>query len=195
MGTFLVAFGAASLALLGNYLMHLVQTKTAVRAERRAFVRELHAETVRLVVDLDLFVRSLRGDAIAGPIGESKDRRSPRTIVDEDWEDDLLKRLRQVEYGHPDPDVRDAAEQVDDDMWMYITMAVSALEVLGRRPRTLEERSKVVSAIDAGMKGLRQAVYAAPHRQVPKIRYDGSQRAPRTLRALAENSDGNASVK
>jgi len=50
--TFIAALAAALLALVGNYFMLGLQTRARVREELRAFVRELHDETVALVVDL-----------------------------------------------------------------------------------------------------------------------------------------------
>jgi hypothetical protein len=116
---------AAALALLGNYLLLRFQTKTKVREERRAFVRELHSHTVDMVVDLDLFVRSLRSAVITGTTSDEH-REQVKEIIESRWEGDLLRRVRRARYGHPDPDVRRAAEHMDDVMWPFIVTASSA---------------------------------------------------------------------
>lgn len=67
-----------------------LQTKEKVREERRAFVRELHPSSVDLVVDLDLFVRSIRAAGVAGAHDEAK----VRATIEAGWKNDLLRRFR-----------------------------------------------------------------------------------------------------
>jgi hypothetical protein len=43
--------------------------------------------------------------------------------VEEKWEGDLVRRTRRIQFGHPDPEVRSAAEKVED---AFIPLVVSA---------------------------------------------------------------------
>jgi hypothetical protein len=144
---------------------------------------------VDLVVDLDLFVRSIRGDVIAG----AHDEAGARAKIDADWEGDLLRRVRRVRFGHPDPDVRDAADGVDNAMWIYIIAAGLKLDPPAPLPDySVEERRVISFEMEAALKELRRAVYLAPNRDVPAmIRFDGSNYPSRLSRALEqEETDG-----
>ena len=188
--TFIAALAAALLALVGNYFMLGLQTRARVREELRAFVRELHDETVALVVDLDLFVRATRGAALAGCERESE-LQETRDRIEREWEGDLLRRVRKVRYGHPDADVRDASERLDDDMWPFIVMARSPYrEEVGipLPPKTPQQRSEATRAVDEAMVVLRRTVYAAPHHDVSPVRYAGMEIPSRLSRALARDA-------
>lgn len=182
---------AAGLALAGNYVLLRFQTQTKVREERRQFVRELHRETVDLVVDLDLWARSLRASAVAGAT-DADDVAQAEEIIQSGWERDLLRRVRRARFGHPDPDVRDAAEAVDDEIWPFIIMARSPEKESGSFPptKTPEARQRVVKSLDGAMVELRRATYAAPHRDVPGIRYTGAELPSRLARAMADDRRG-----
>lgn len=179
---FLTALGAAALALAGNYLMLTFQTRQAVRAERRAFVRDLHAETVDLVVDLALFVRSLAARVVTSP-NSPAEAKAARDQVEQRWEGDLMRRVRRAEFGHPDPDVREAAEQLFDDMWPFIVAAGHCVDDRFAGKREPGEGARAWDTVRDSLAELRRAVYAAPHRDVPAIRYDGAERPPRVARA------------
>jgi hypothetical protein len=186
--TLAAAMLAAALALVGNYVLLRFQTQTKVREERRQFVRELHGDTVDLLVDVDLFVRSLRSSAVAGTTNSENVARV-REVIQVGWEGDLLRRVRRARFGHPDPDVRDAAERVDDEMWPFIVMASSPERERGAFPhtKTPEERLQAVRNLESAMVELRRAVYGAPHRDVPAIRYTGAELPSRLARALDDN--------
>ena len=179
---------AAALALLGNYLLLRFQTKTKVREERRAFVRELHSDTVDLVVDLDLFVRSLRSAVITGTTSEEH-REQTKEIIESRWEGDLLRRVRRARFGHPDPDVRRAAEHLDDVMWPFVVTASSPDQEPDSFPptKTEEERRTVKEDIEQALVELRRSVYAAPHRDVPEIDYSGQEIPSHFWRSVAKD--------
>lgn len=179
---------AAVLALVGNYLLLRVQTTVKVREERRAFVRELHADTVDLVVDLDLFVRSLRATVLIGTKSEDEGNHT-RELIESQWEGNLLRRVRRARFGHPDPDVRRAAENMDDVMWPFIVMADSPQQEEGPFPptKTEEQRRTAKDEIEAALVELRRSVYAAPHRDVPEIDYSGAEIPSRFWRAVAQD--------
>lgn len=173
---------AAAIALLGNWLLLRFQTKAKVRAERRAFVRDLHPTTVDLVVDLDLFVRSIRSDVIGG----ATDRSAVKQRIEAAWEGDLLRRVRRARFGHPDPDVRDAADGVEGHMWTYITTAMKEEQPPPPiKPLSEDQRGIISQEMEAVLKELRRAVYVAPNRDVPReIRYDGSNYQGQISRAF-----------
>lgn len=181
---------AAVLTLIGNRLMLSFQTKAKVREELRGFIRELHPETVAWVADLDLFVRELRGVALIGPWDEDEQARVRDTVAQK-WDGDLLRRTRLTRFGHPDPDVRQAAEVMEDEMWPIIVNAKKldreAIE-LGMGAPTDEQRARVLDAGEAALAELRRAVYAAPRRDVPRDSgYDGKDMPSRLARALARD--------
>lgn len=183
---------AAALALLGNYLLLRFQTKTKVREERRAFVRELHSDTVDLVVDLDLFVRSLRAAVITGTTSD-KQRRQVEELIESRWEGDLLRRVRRARFGHPDPDVRHAAENLDDVMWPFLVTASSPDQEPDSFPptKTEEERRAVKNDMEQALVELRRSVYAAPHRDVPEIDYSGEEIPSHFWRAVIRDQANN----
>ena len=178
---------AAALALAGNYLLLRFQTSAKVREERRAFVREVHSDTVDLVVDLDLFVRSLRANVLIGTKDEEQ-RNHVKKVIESGWEDDLLRRVRRARFGHPDPDVRRAAEQMDHVMWPFIVMAWSPEREAAAFPPTMteDERRSAKEEVDAALVELRRSVYAAPHRDVPIIDYSGAETPSHFWTAIAD---------
>lgn len=187
--TFLTGLLGGVVALSGKSLMHLIQSRSKVREERRAWVRSLHSETVDVVADMDLFIRSIRAAAVAGP-GAFLSREEIKAKVDEKWEGDLLKRIRRLKFGHPDPDVRDAAEEVEDAAWPYISVAsaprddpADLLNVDGL------ERQTALQTIEQAMIEFKRAVYAAPTRKLPKSKgYTGEERPSYLVRAIAEKA-------
>lgn len=186
--TFLTALLGGVVALSGNAVMHFIQNRTKVREERRSFVRSLHAETVDVVADMDLFVRSIRAAAVAGS-DTQEERDAVKGKVDEKWEGDLLRRVRRLRFGHPDPDVRVAAEQVEDAAWPYMTAAGHAYDEPANSLFRLREteRTKAVDAMSRAMVEFRRSVHAAPTRDLPKGEsYTGEDMPSYLARAMAE---------
>lgn len=183
---FLLALAAAVLAVAGNGLLLRFQTRAKVREELRQFVRDLHPATVDTVVDLDLFVRELRSPAL-GPADE-KEVQHVRKRAKKGWEGDLLPRMRRLRYGHPDPDVRHAAEVMEDEMWPLIVTARTPEEGYPGgvvKPPTPERRARVLEAAEAALADFRLAVYNAPRRDIPrKHDYTGYDLPSRTFRAM-----------
>lgn len=183
--TFLTALLGGVVALSGNAIMHLLQNRAKVREERRAWVRTLHPETVGVVVDMDLFNRSLRAAVVAGADTE-KESGQVRSTIDDRWEGDLLKRLRALYFGHPDPDVRRAAEMVEDAAWPYMTAARHAYEEDGPFRFDPDKRKPILDTMNAAMVEFRRAVYAAPIRKLPKVEeYSGEERPSYLARSIA----------
>lgn len=187
---FLSALLGAVAALSGNAVMFILQGRAKIKEERRAFVRQLHWETVDVVADMDLLMRELRSFVVAGCQGKEREEKV-KVITDEKWEGDLLRRVRRLRFGHPDPDVRATAEQLEDDFWPYMTTALRPAEETFPFPSiTHEERGKVSDQMDAAMIEFRKAVYAAPIRKLPKrVEYDGHNRPSYLARAMAAKGE------
>lgn len=183
---FLLALAAAVLAVGGNSLLLRFQTNAKVHEELRQFVRELHPSTVDTIADLDLFVRELRSPAL-GP-ADDKEVQHVRKRIRKVWEGDLLPRMRRLRYGHPDPDVRQSAELMEDEMWPLMVMAKTPEQGHPNwpsEPPTQERRGEVLNAAETALAQFRLAAYNAPRRNVPRRHdYSGYDLPSRTARAM-----------
>lgn len=188
------AVAASILALAGNSMIQRAQSKNVVRAELRQFVRDQHGETVSTVADLDLFMRQIRAAVVVGRESFMVGGLTAREAIEQHWEGDLLRRLRILKFGHPDPDVRAAADRMEDAMWPYLTMAESPRERPGARSLPEESRTNALEYASEAMRLLRSAVWSAPRRNVPaSARYDGADRPPYLARSMAgEHPDGSS---
>ncbi|MEV8183288.1 hypothetical protein [Specibacter sp. NPDC078692] len=174
---------AAVLVLIGNAAFFRVQTTAKVKEELRAFVRELHPTTVDWVVDLDLLLRELRSRSVSGESSDTQTNFSQK--VESSWEGDLVGRTRKIRYGHPDPDVRTAAEDFEN---AFIPLVVSARTTDDQRRSsgwallTAQEYQDLLDPAEIALEQLRATVYEAPRRDVPKNSYDGSTGPSRSAR-------------
>ena len=185
---FLLALTAAVLTTAGNRLLLAFQTRAKVREELRQFVRELHLDTVDTVADLDLFMREIGSATLVGPVHKGGSE-AIKVVVEDKWENNLLRRLRRLRFGHPDPEVREAAELMEDEMWPFVSLATTDRERdvtgRGRRPSN-DERSRAYQAARDAMVKFRVAVYNAPRRDVPRSHtFTGEDPPSRFSRALA----------
>ncbi|NMR32097.1 hypothetical protein [Crystallibacter degradans] len=188
---FLLALAAAVFTLAGQRLMLSFQTQAKVREELRDFIRAMHPETVAWVADLDLFVRQMRARTLVGP--KPDELESTKAEISETWEGDLLRRTRLVRFGHPDPDVRRAAEVLEDEMWPFIVNAGKLDRdeaAIFASPPKKGERAAVLRAVDAALTEVRRTVYAAPRRDVPAGDvYDGTNLPSRLARRMAQEQN------
>lgn len=186
------AVAAAVLALLGNAAIQHLRSRDRVREELREFVRSLHADTVATVADLDLFIRDLSMAVLTGEQRPGAEL-SVRDEVQEGWDRGLLRRLRQLRFGHPDPDVRESAEVMEDEMWPFVTAAKAPDDRVFPPPLTDEHRQEAYDNARVALVRLRAAVWTAPRRDVPKGNYDGLDLPSRLSRALERQRDEAAS--
>src|SRR5262249_41514819 len=107
---------AAGLALVGEALQTRHQERRLARAERDL----PQPEANELVAELDLLVRRLGAAAL---LGSSVTGEEPQHLFEQNWEGDLLRRLRRMGFGHPSPQVRAAARTVKDRMWPLFVAA------------------------------------------------------------------------
>ena len=194
---FLLALTAAVLTTAGNRLLLSFQTRAKVREELRQFVRDLHLDTVDTVADLDLLMREIGSATLVGPKHKGG-REEMKAIVDTRWEQDLLRRMRRLRFGHPDPDVRAAAEIMEDEMWPFVTLAQTDDDqpVDGPlKPPSRDERSQAYGAARNAMATFRLAVYTAPRRDVPRRHnFNGEDPPSRLSRALEAEGKSSAAT-
>lgn len=187
LSAFLLALVAAVLAVAGNGVLQRLQNRAKAREELRQFVRDLHGATVDTVVDLDLLLRRLRSPALGGSSAEEIAK--TRRMIEKRWEGDLLRRVRRLRFGHPDPDVRRTAEFLEDDFWPLLGAATKPDDgnpaLPWSKPMTAENRSDILDRVELSMAEFRLAVYEAPRRDVPRRHsYSGFDLPSRTARAM-----------
>lgn len=91
-------------------------------------------------------------------------------------------------FGHPDPEVREAAELMEDEMWPFVTLAGNDREPDGTgrgwHPSN-EERSRAYKAARAALVTFRVAVYNAPRKDISRNHtFTGEDPPSRVSRAL-----------
>lgn len=181
-----IAFGAAilaaGLAMAGASLLGRVQER-----RQQTPAQDLpQPEADQLVTELDLLVRRLGAAALLGAATTGDE---PRQLFEHDWENDLLRRLRRVIFGHPRPQVRAAARRVKDAMWPLF-VAATDIDCEGYEElRHPDNRARIVAESDAAMVELKRVTRTGVFR-VPQ--HPGSDvvefRPARLARVLAERT-------
>jgi hypothetical protein len=141
-----------------------------LNAEYREFIRSLHKDTVAVVtwVDLwwhrELFMQTIRG--MDGPVAEDDFKR-----LFEQWHKEIRPAMMTLINGHPDPDVREAADILDK----RLTGAFVIMDRPSDSPMRDEEvEGFSIQLIHDGVTRLRRAVYHAPFRVTrPDPDWDG----------------------
>jgi hypothetical protein len=143
-------------------------------AEYREFVRSLHKDTIGVIVAVESWwdPACLRAALLAGA-GEvlSREDRECAHRAESDWRCQIHPQLLTLINGHPDPDVRQAADVLDKRTF--------ALILIFHRPAPPNERQKeenklAIGLIHDGLKQLRRAAYHAPFRvHRPEPDWDG----------------------
>ncbi|WP_078113919.1 hypothetical protein [Gordonia sp. IITR100] len=150
-------------------------------AEYRSFIRSLHQETVNTVLEAESWWRgdTMRIAVLGGYSPEDeRDSKEVSDALEQTWRSTVVPRLHTLVHGHPDPDVRFAADILEKRLWS-ISMIIS-------RPwdedwldgdddeRRRAENSVTVHLAHDGFTRLHRAVYHAPFRVTrPSPRYDG----------------------
>lgn len=170
-------------------------------AEYRRLVQSLHTETIAAVALIDdWWSYQARMQTIFGMNGGAK----PDTVkkLDKQWRGKIRKALRQLIIGHPDPNVRDAADYFDARL-------VGAMVLVHRKPDDPEMPVKegdpdkeqvdtfTMQLVDQGLIELRRAAYHAPFRvHRPDPDWDGipignSEGMPKDILKLIEERGEN----
>ncbi|MEA3099772.1 hypothetical protein [Caballeronia mineralivorans] len=153
-------------------------------AEYRELVRSLHRETIDIIVEFQEWWQGVRieddGTVVRGAFSvavfamsrestedlSEEDRRAAK-IAEARWRDTIHPRLSILINGHPDPDVREAADVLDKRSFEPIMM-------LKGTPRDHDVNSLAIKLIHEGLTALRRAAYYAPFRiHRPEPDWDG----------------------
>ena len=174
---------AAGLALAGAAVQNWHQERRLAISNRTL----VQPEADELVTELDLLVRRLGAAAL---LGSSVTGEEPRHLFEQNWEGDLLRRLRRMGFGHPSPHVRAAARAVKDRMWPLFVVAAD-IDCEGYEElRHPDQRARVVAEIDAAMVELKRVTHTGVFRATPGpmasdvVRF----RPSRLARVLAERT-------
>ncbi|NKT14945.1 hypothetical protein GS979_08775 [Rhodococcus hoagii] len=149
----------------------MTDTKLVLDAEYRELIRSLHSETIKTVAAVERWWgECFRAVAIGGLGTESdSDSGSGPDAIEARWRNEVQPRLSTLVHGHPDPDVRDAADFLETRLW-------SATFLLGerRQRRSDDERTVTIHLAHDGITRLHRAAYHAPFRvERPEPRYEG----------------------
>lgn len=154
----------------------MTDTDAVLNAEYRALIRSLHKEAIETIVAIEGWWTSdcFRIVSLGGydpDEGGDPDSKAVADAVEEQWRSVVHPRLLTLVHGHPDPDVRDAADFLDKRLWSMILLLDAR-----RRSRSEDETTVAVHLVHDGFKRLRRAAYHAPFRvNRPAPRYDGVQ--------------------
>ncbi|WP_006245937.1 hypothetical protein [Mycolicibacterium tusciae] len=152
-------------------------------AEYRQFVRSLHRETIEIIVEFQEWWLGVRGEtrgcwtvAIFMLSRESTEKLSDEDqvaakVAEDRWRDTIHPRLSSLIHGHPDPDVREAADVLDKRSFHPIIL-FNKSGAPGEN--TKEEHELGLKLIHDGLTALSRAAYHAPFRiHRPEPDWDG----------------------
>lgn len=150
------------------------ELRATLDAEYREFVRSLHRETIDIIVEFQEWwmgvhiddsgqvtrgcftVAVLMGSRESAEELSEEDQRAAR-IAEARWRDTIHPRLSILINGHPDPEVREAADVLDKRSFEPTIM-------LHGTPKSDEEHGLAIRLIHDGLTELRRAAYYAPFR-------------------------------
>ncbi|MGW5142714.1 hypothetical protein ACWEPH_26955 [Nocardia beijingensis] len=156
----------------------MTNTDAVLDAEYRAFVRSLHKDTIDTIIAVESWwephcFRAVTMGAYAPDDEDGAEPKEETRKLEEQWRNDLLPKMLTLINGHPDPDVRDAADFLVKRLWSMILIFHQS-----RRERQQDEDEKGVAIhlVHDGFTRLRRAAYHAPFRvERPVPRFDGSR--------------------
>lgn len=149
-------------------------------AEYRAFVRQLHQQTIEIVAEVDRYwMRVLFPEVThfsAGVFDREYDEAEQKEVWDRAMElqrvlqNEVEPRLNVLAFGHPDPDVRRAANVFGRRMQGVVFYH----DVLRAKRKDGKEVTTAIQLAHSGLTELRRAAYHAPFRiERPNPEYDG----------------------
>ncbi|MEN4399380.1 hypothetical protein ACNQR7_26990 [Mycolicibacterium senegalense] len=149
-------------------------------AEYRAFVRQLHEQTIAIVSEVDRYWhRELFVEVALFTSGvfdreydeaEQKEIRDRATELQNKLQNEILPQLNILAFGHPDPDLRRAANVMGGRMQnvVFYHDAIRAKRKDGKHATT------AIQLAHKGITELRKLAYHAPFRvNRPEPEYDG----------------------
>jgi hypothetical protein len=136
-------------------------------AEYRAFVRQLHEQTIGIVAEVDRYwMRELFREVtnfVAGVFDREYDQAEQKEVWDRCMElqdvlqNEIQPQLNILAFGHPDPDVRRAANVFSG----RLQGVVFYHDVIHARRKDGNEVTTAVHLAHKGLKELRRAAYHA----------------------------------
>lgn len=149
-----------------------------LNAEYRAFIKALHPATVDTLLAVEAFwTQKLFPSVVAVSARDASevDRgpdplERPEAELDAEWRREIRSKLLNLVHGHPDPDVREAADFLSSRL--YGAIFYMAPE---RAAREGGEESRIaVRRVHDGITNLARAIYHAPFRvERPTPTYEG----------------------
>ncbi|MGA6208040.1 hypothetical protein ACPESR_25135 [Nocardia testacea] len=156
----------------------MTNTDAVLSAEYRAFVRSLHKETIETVIaveswwKLHAFRAAIRGGFDTGR-EDGPDSEAEADKLENQWRHEIRPPLMSLIYGHPDPDVRDAADFLDKRL---LSIIIIITDPRAERRSREDENSVAIHLVHDGMQRLIRAAYHAPFRvERPEPRFEGHQ--------------------
>ena len=149
------------------------QLDSQLDSEYRAFVRGLHSQAMTAIVELERWWRpdTYRIVALGGYEGEGRDSQEVAAALEKHWRQVVEPSLQFLVFGHPDPDVRFAADVLVQRTWSVIMIMSGAR---GAGPMGADEMSVAIHLFHDGVARLRRAVYHAPFRvERPEPQFEG----------------------
>ncbi|WP_280453287.1 hypothetical protein [Nocardia cyriacigeorgica] len=154
----------------------MTNADAVLAAEYRAFVQSLHKDTIDTIVATQTWFTGecFRIVSLGGYDPDREDGPNSEDVAQalvERWRREIHPRLMTVIHGHPDPDVRHAADILAKRLWSIVLIL--------DRPRTEEreksdETSVAIHLVHDGFMRTRRAAYMAPFRvERPEPRYSG----------------------
>ncbi|MFD5179762.1 hypothetical protein ACFWM1_28420 [Nocardia sp. NPDC058379] len=145
-------------------------------AEYRALVRSLHKDTIDTIIAVESWwephcFRAVTLGAYAPDDQDPAELPAETVKLEDQWRNELVPKMSTLIYGHPDPDVRDAADFLVKRLWSMIMILHKYRK---RRRQDEDENSVAVHLVHDGFERLRRAAYHAPFRiERPVPRFDG----------------------
>ena len=148
-------------------------TDPVLDAEYRAFIRSLHKDTIDTILAAETWWTPgcFRIVCLGGydPDDEGSDAKAAAKAIEEQWRSVVHPRLMTLVHGHPDPDVRDAADFLVKRLWSMILL------LHRNRGEKEDEDTVAIHLVHDGFKRVHRAAYHAPFRiSRPSPRYDGT---------------------
>ena len=142
-------------------------------AEYRSFVKSLHGQSVAAILELERWWKpdTYRIVALGGYEGEGRDSNEVAAALEKHWRQVVEPSLQFLVFGHPDPDVRFAADVLVQRTWSVIMIMTAPR---GKGPMGADEMSVAVHLFHDGLARLRRAVYHAPFKtERPEPDFEG----------------------
>jgi hypothetical protein len=142
-------------------------------AEYRAFIKVLHPATVQALVRIEVWWSQKLYPSVSGTSAGSKGSplQRPESELDAEYRHEIGPVLLSLVNGHPDPDVREAADYLKSRLFG----ALFYMDPTRAERSDGEEATIAIHRVHDGLSQLRKLVYRAPFRDArpPAPTWDG----------------------